>query len=554
MIQNTLHDLNVSGADFSVEHTADFSHGDYATNVALVSAKAVKTSPHALAEKIAGHLETKLPSEIEKVEVAGAGFINFTLSAAFLSVALKNAASSPNTFGNATTHANTKVIVEYTDPNPFKEFHIGHLMSNTIGEAISRLIASRGAEVKRACYQGDVGLHVAKALYGAKQANPKNASEWGKAYALGASLYEENESAKKEIEIINKAIYERNDSVLNALYDGGRKVSLEYFETIYKRLGTHFDFYFFESEMSKPGLTLVREFLKKGVFEESNGVLVFKAEKYNTKLHTRVYITSQGLPTYETKELGLHFTKAKTYPADQSIIITANEQDSVYAVGLEALRHIDPKLFEKTKHLSHGMLRLPTGKMSSRTGNVITAEWLIDEVKGKVREKIAERDFAPDEKEKITEAVAIAAIKYSILRQAVGGDIIFDFEKSISFEGDSGPYLQYAYVRAMSVLQKAQTAEVRGTDAESAAADGNIELARRLVRFPDVVARAAEEYAPHYLVTYLTEFASAFNNFYARVKIIGSPDEAALLALTRAVSTVLKNGLTLLGMPVVERM
>ncbi|MEK7135293.1 MAG: DALR anticodon-binding domain-containing protein, partial [Patescibacteria group bacterium] len=249
---------------------------------------------------------------------------------------------------------------------------------------------------------------------------------------------------------------------------------------------------------------------------------------------------SEGIPTYEAKDLGLPGMKLEKFPYDLSVIVTANEQKDYFKVLLEALRLVSPELHKKTKHISHGTLRLTTGKMSSRTGNVILAEDLIEEVKEKVKND---------------EQVAIAAIKYMILRQAIGNDIVFDFEKSVSTEGDSGVYLQYAHARACSILAKAFELG-KGADVKHSVLDrGTHEIERLLYRFPEIVERAGAEYAPNYVVTYLTELASAFNNFYAHEQVLdNSPESAYRLAIVEAFKTVMKNGLTILGIPAPERM
>lgn len=555
-IREALKSLSITASgDVHLEHPADLSFGDYSSNVALAYAKELKMNPRELAEKIASEIGTQKIKEIEKVEVAGAGFINFFLSKEFFAESTGEVIKAGENFGANKSLGGKKIMIEYTDPNPFKEFHIGHLMSNTIGESISRIIEFHGAEVKRACYQGDVGLHVAKAIYGAmKNGEPKSAEEWGSAYAKGSAAYEDDLNTKKEIEELNKKIYDRSDVKINSLYDSGRQISLEAFEKMYKRLGTHFDYYFFESEMAKSGLETVNNFLEKGVFEKSDGAVVFKGEKYNPSLHTRVYITSQGLPTYEAKELGLHIVKAKTYLSDISVVITANEQDGVFAVGLEAFRQIDPKLAEKVKHISHGLLKLPTGKMSSRKGNILTAEELIADVEKLVEEKIKDRNYDKVIQKEIIEKVSIGAIKYSILKHTVGGDIIYDFEKSISFDGDSGPYLQYSYARAKSVLEKAESEEIKVSVGK--VMPETVELEKLLYRFHGIVERAGKEYSPHYIASYLIELAGSFNSFYAKHKIVDKDDETSpyKIALTASFATTMKNGLNLLGIKVPERM
>jgi len=533
-----------------LEHPDDISHGDFATNIAMVHAKALKQNPKALAEKIVEEFKKEMPAEVASVSVAGPGFINIALKNDFF---VKSVLDIDENFGKNTHHKGEKVMVEYTDPNPFKEFHIGHLMSNAIGESIARLVEAQGAEVKRANWQGDVGPHVAKALWGAMKLGASDAASWGKAYAFGSNAYDTDEAAKKEIQEINKKVYSQEDKEINALYEKGRKESLESFEKIYERLGTTFDNYFFEGKEGRNGVGIVKEFLAKGVFEESDGAVIFPGEKHG--LHTRVFLTSQGLPTYEAKELGLNIEKFRIYPdLSQSIIITANEQTDYFRVLLKVFSLINPSIAEKTKHIPHGMMRLTTGKMGSRKGNVVTAETFIGEVKKLVEVKIKDRDFDEIEKEKVAEDVALAAIKYQILRQAIGGDIIYDPEKSISFEGDSGPYLQYACVRAGTVLAKAE--EVGIAKDVAALPEGISLLEKLLCRFPEIVSRSREEYAPHRITTYLTELAAAFNSYYANNQIIDAknPLSPYRVALTRAFVHVMKNGLWLLGIRVPKRM
>jgi len=568
LIKQALKSLEIESKDILLEHPADLARGDYSTNVALVLAKKLKEKPLDIAEKIVSEIKNKGETFVsdkgfaflEKIEIAGGGFINFYLSPKFFAESVAEIVRSADNFGRNEGRKGEKIMVEYTDPNPFKEFHIGHLMSNAIGESIARLEEASGAKVVRACWQGDVGLHVAKAIWGMKKMVNNDSRftihDLGTAYKNGAEVYEKDGDAKKEIEELNRKIFEKSDAEVNNLYEEGRKISLEHFEEIYKKLGTHFDYYFFEGKEGRDGEKIVAEFLKKGVFEKSENAIVFRGEKYG--LHTRVFITSQGLPTYETKELGLNKAKfAKEPDLSQSIIITANEQNDYFKVVLKAMEEIYPEIAKKTKHISHGLLRFASGKMSSRTGNVITGESLITAVENLVMEKIKERELSAEEKQKIAETVAIGAIKYSILRAGIGSDIIYDFDKSISFEGDSGPYLQYTYARAKSVLTKAERL-TEGHPVSTGTVDtgclqvGNLE--RLLYRFPEVVERAAKEFEPHFVATYLIELSAGFNNFYAHNKIIGSDEESYRLALTQAVSITLKNGLWLLGIQAPERM
>jgi len=590
-----------------LERPVDEKHGDYASNIALTlfgkiskgekvsqpkadrpldenASKGLK-SPMELAENIAETFNSQLflrpraqdrkatLNFLDKVEVVKPGFINFWISKKYLSDKLQEIREKKEEYGKGKSSKGKKIMVEFTDPNPFKEFHIGHLYSDTVGESISRLLEAQGATVKRANYQGDVGMHVAKALYGLLQlchAEFISASEimknkilkqvqddilnkrikfLGEAYAFGAKNYEEDEKAKKEIEELNKKIYDKDPAIIG-LYEKGRQWSLEYFETVYKRLGTKFDFYYFESEVGKDGLELVKQYLKKGVFEESQGAVIFPGEKYD--LHNRVFVNSLGLPTYEAKELGLALRKYKDFQYDQSVVITGNEIVGYFKVILAALGKINLDLAAKTKHLPHGMVRLPTGKMSSRTGNIITGEWLLDEAKKLLKSKYSEMN------ENTLEKVAVGSVKYALLKSSIGHDIEFDFEESINIQGNSGPYLQYTYARTRSVLAnaklKVENGKLKNTEKNSQFLLLNSQfepeevlLLRWLNRLPEVVEQAGRKFAPNLLCNYLFDLAQKFNLFYQKHKIIGSDNQGFRLSLTSATGIVLKNGLKLLG-------
>lgn len=486
-------------------------------------------------------IRAELGDSVSEVTVVGKGFVNITLSREAIALALAEADAQGDQWGRGTASEGKRVLIEYTDPNPFKEMHIGHLMSNIIGEALARLIGSEGATVIRANYQGDVGPHVAKALWGLRTmgvAEPATAKEIGEAYAVGARAYEESPKAEAEIDALNQAIYAGTDRAVMELWRRGRTISLAAFEELYRILGTHFDYYFYESETAESGARIVQDGIGKGIFEESEGAVIYRGEKKG--LHTLVFITSKGTPTYEAKEIGLAFLKEERVRSDRSIVVTAAEQAGHFKVVLAALGELAPLVAAKTAHVPHGFLRLPSGKMSSREGNVITARAFIDD---SVR-SASERNSDP----LVAEQVAVGAIKYMILRQAPGQDIIFDHEKSLSLEGDSGPYLQYALVRANSVLAKAAGAPAAGAPMEP------FLLERLILHFPEVVARAAREFSPNLLVTYLTELAGEWNAFYAKERIVGGEYEAHKLLLARAFATTMRNGLSILGIPAPEKM
>lgn len=537
-----LETLGAKGVSFAVERPTELAHGDYAVNVALVVAKQLGKKPHEVAELLVTHIQQTLADDVAHIEIAGPGFINITLAPACIERLLQEAITKKEAWGRADTGVGTRIIVEYSCPNPFKEMHIGHLMSTVIGEAMSRVIASTGATLARDSYGGDVGPHVAKALWALIRdgvTDVASATEVGNAYEQGARAYEESETAKAEIDALNQEIYAGTNSAHMNLWRKSREVCLEAFRDIYEMLGTKFDYYFFESDTAGIGMEKVKEGLQKGVFEESDGAIVYKGEKKG--LHTLVFITSRGTPTYEAKEVGLAFYKEERWPSDQSYILTAAEQIGHFNVVKAALEDIAPHLGEKTHHIPHGFLRLTTGKMSSREGNTVTAKGLLTEVLEKAKEK--------NEDPVIAEQVAIGAVKYMILRQAPGNDIIFDEEKSLSLEGDSGPYLQYALVRARKILSYNSDGAL-GTDVPNTP----YPLERVLIHFPEVVARAAEEHAPQYLTHYLTELASAWNSFYASEQVLGSPEEAYKQRVARVFALTMENGLGLLGIPAPQKM
>lgn len=562
LIIEALVSLDTDIKNVILEHPADFVMGDYSTNVAMMYGKELKTSPKELAEKIVETLrktQGEFP-EIQEIQVAGPGFINFYLSKGFFTGSIKEILKNKE-FGRNKRMAGQKIMIEYTDPNPFKPFHIGHINTNAIGESIARIMEYSGAKVARANYQGDVGLHVARAIWGLmknlhlqKDDNiplKLKAANIGEAYAFGAQQYEAN---KSEIDEINKKIYARNDETINKIYDWGFKVTMDAFEYLYRVLGTKFDFYFLESQMAPIGEKVVRDNLGK-VFIKSDGAIVFKGEKYDPKLHTRVFITSEGLPTYETKELGLTFEKFKTYPdMNTSIVVTATEQVDYMRVVAKALSVINPDFGNRMKHITHGMMRFAFGKMSSRKGNVITGESLLNDVRLMIVERMADRNLSEQEMENISEQVAVAAVKYSILKQSIGNDIIFDFEKSISFEGDSGPYLQYSHARARSLLEKAKRENIIPSFENVPPA--TTELEKLLYRFPEIAEKAVDDFGPQHIANYLIELSRSFNSFYGNTQIIdkNNLESAYRIALTEAFSTVLKNGLHLLGIKAPEKM
>lgn len=599
-ISKAVEELEWETVSFSVEHPKDESHGDHSTNAALVLAKKLGKQPREVAEI----LVTKLQSDtlvdsvvqLERIEIAGPGFINFWLKDGELSRLAQEAAEDRW----EKPLSGKKYSVEYTDPNPFKEFHIGHLYSNLIGESIARLYEANGATVWRGDFYGDVGMHIAKSVWGMMKKMEQEGVKltdleekpikerqqfMGQGYAEGSIQFDEDPSAssgqvREEIKDINYMVYVASQEVLvktrgwkplvdyrkyieghedkyplvRDVYQAGLRWSLAYFETYYQRLGTKFDGYYPESYVGELGLKVVEKGLEKGVLElGEGGAVVYKGEQDG--LHTRVFRNAMGLPTYEAKDLGLVKAKYADFPFDYSLNVFGKEIDEYYKVVKKALEKIEPELGKKQEHLAHGMVNVPEGKMSSRKGNVITVEWLLNEAASRAKALMKDSKMSEGEVAEVAEQVGQAAVKYALLKSNVGDNVTFDFGRSVTFEGASGPYLQYTYARAKSVLAKAGSARVQPSHLESVRGldPGKEErgILSWIARYPEVVVKAAEGKAPSELAGYLYELAQRFNSFYNGNKIAGDENR---LALTSAVSEVLKRGLSILGIQAPEQM
>lgn len=562
-VKNTAH-IDIVPSIFVVDITKDISKGDLYTNFALAVAGKLNRNPIAIAVDLGIYLDSHLDkSRVEKVEVIG-GYVNFWIPTQIDFSALKNVSHEKFT--------GKKVAFEYTDPNPMKEFHIGHLMANTIGETMSRLAELAGAEVKRYSYQGDVGRHIAVTLWGMrfmKNLWPEESATLndkvkflGGAYVIGnthlATLKLEGEDSEvykkavEEIESINQKTYDRSDEEVNTMYDQGIEWSLEKFEELYEILGTKFDQYFFESVSGPIGRDIVLahpEVFSKG----ENGAIIFEGEKYN--LHTRVFVNNKGLPTYEGKEVGLAKLKHDAWPYDASYVITANEQNEVFKITSQAITLVMPDIGVKNFHIGHGMMKFANMKMSSRTGKIITGDELVYNMMDASLEKMKDRDMSVEEKNKVARDVAISAIKFTILKQNFKKDIIFDQEKSLALEGDSGPYIQYTAVRIRSLLKKIQDTKSNIEKKDSVLTKESLLLLRTLYRFEHVCFSAVDESAPQHIAQYLIDLASKFNGFYANTKIItdAGVDERYVL-LCEQTQVVIEKGLWVLGIRSVEKM
>jgi arginyl-tRNA synthetase len=500
----------LSGTEIQVDLTRpEEQHGDYATNVALQLAGKLGKNPREIAEELAVKLRENLGGEVSDVSVAGPGFLLYT---------------------------------------------------TLVGDSISRLLQTAGANVHRLNYGGDVGLHVGKTMWAIIQElggeHPEKLAEvpeesrldWlSTRYVEGNNAYQDDEIAKAGIIAYNKQVYELHtnkdhDSPFAQIYWMGREWSYQGFTKLYQQLQVEsFEKFIPESEVTPVGLDIVKRGLEEGVFKQSDGAVVFEGEPHG--LHTRVFINSNGLPTYEAKDLGLAATKWEQYHFDLGIIITANDIVEYMKVVLKALDHFYPEIVERSKHLTHGIIKLPGGvKMSSRLGNILRADDILDQT----------REALQAAGREVKDETMLAAVKYAFIKNRMGGDIIYDPAESVSLEGNSGPYLQYAHARAQSILAKA--GNVPGLADETALQPDERSLARKISEFTEIVDKAVNDLMPHHIATYLYELAQAFNRFYENNRVIGDERQEARLALVSIYAKTLKDGLSLLGITAPDRM
>ncbi len=554
-LKTALEKSGIKDVEIDLEHPANPNFGDYATSVALQISKKIKKSPLEMAQNIVKNLPKD--EAIEKIEVAKPGFINFWLSKNFLLSEIGKITQGKLNFPQLYLGKNKTVMVEFAQPNTHKLFHIGHLRNISIGESLARILEAVGNKVIRTNYQGDVGLHIAKCLWAIEKSKfkldklktLKEKIEFiGKMYTKGTRDYEENKKAKEEILKINEMIYNQNQQIL-PLWQKTREWSLEYFNKIYNRVDTRFNRLYFESEMAKRALDISQELLEKGVLEKSQGAVVFNGKKYG--LDTRVFINSQGFPTYEGKELALAEKEFSEFgEIDKCIHVVTPEQTSFFKVTFKVEELLDPKKYQdKQYHLAYEWVRLKTGKMSSREGNIIEAGWLIDQAKKKIKEC-----FKCEEK--VAETLAVAAVKYSFLKNSVQNSIAFDLNESISLEGNSGPYLLYTYVRTQSVLKKAKTIVKTFTQPYRESNEEEIMILRTIYLFPETVFQAAKNFAPNLIANFLYNLGQKYNLFYQKHPILKAEEPARSLRLliTKATGEIIKNGLYLLGIKTVEKM
>ncbi len=552
-IKKALITLGANAESFSIEHPTVVTHGDFATNASLVASKNLGKNPKAFAEELVSQLEKQHIPHVLRMEIAGPGFINFFVKDEMFHDEMSRV---NETYGKSKIWNHKKILVEHSSPNLFKPFHVGHMMNNTVGESITRIAKYSGAEVISISYPSDVSLGIGKAIYvvmqdgiqkleSLKTINEKLAY-LGDCYAKGNVLYEDDPSVKESVKNITEDLFDMVDGEMLQAYKICKEINLSYFIEIAERLGSHFDSYIYESEAGKVGEKIVRENIGK-IYKESDGAVIYEGEQDG--LHTRVFINREGRPTYEAKDTGLLSIKFERFNPDLSIFVTDHEQQAYFEVVASAAGKINPRWKNSTIHRTHGRMTFKGQKMSSRLGGVPLASEIVDTLVEEVTEKSKTLSG------KDVDAVAIAAIKFVILRTAAGKNINFDPETSLSFEGDSGPYLQYTTVRARSVLQKAEAEGYFPKPGIVGVVPATL-VEKTIARFPEVVEVAVKEWAPHHIASYLLELAQSYNSWYGNTKLIDieNPNMSHNLFVTKAAADVIEKGLWLLGISTPTKM
>jgi len=535
MIQKLIQDAM---GDYGVDVTPVVSRpepqfGDYATNVSLQLSKPLGRNPREIAEEIAGKLEST--DMVKSVEVAGPGFINLWLSDSALRA---EATRMPGLSRRGQT-----VVIETNNPNPFKAMHIGHAFNAILGDTIANLLTASGATVHRVSYHGDVGAHVGKSMYSLLSYVDGDISKlvtipddehntfMSRMYAEGSNAYKNDETAKADIDELSKQSFTLDDPLYKQIYEICKGWSFVEIDSLVARLGNQpIEKRYLESQSDEKGVPIVKANVPD-VFQESNGALIFEGSKHGS--FDNAYVTSRGLGLYGARDLGLMTLKHEDYHADKSYIVTDAAQGDYFKGVIAAAEQCLPELTGVTHNISTGTVKLSTGKMSSRTGDVLEVSWLFDQMS----EAIKARGGEP-----IDEVIA-GALRYQFLKVRVGSDVVFDVEDSVSIQGNSGPYLQYAHARARSILAKAELADIELPQYDPA----ERALLAKISEYPNIIERAAEDLAPHSICSYLYELAQVFNRFYEKNRVIDDPRQDIRLTLVALYADTLARGLTVLG-------
>jgi arginyl-tRNA synthetase len=530
----------------------DSKLGDYAFPC-FVLGKNPKEAAEKLKKKI------KLSKFLSKIETVGP-YLNFFVNQAILAEeVLKKVFKEKGRYGSGKSKKET-VMVEFFHANTHKGVHIGHLRNISLGAAICNLQEAIGKKVIRVNYQGDIGPHVAKCLWGYLHFKGKEPKQhkgiWlGKIYTKASQKIKGKLKFEQEANELNKKIYQHDKSI-EPLWKKTRKWCLDDFEYFYKQFGVKFNRLYFESETVEIGTKIAKQLLKQKIAKESEGAVVVDLNKYGLGIY--VAITGQGTGTYQAKDLGLAQLKLKEFKFDKSLHVVGSEQQLYFKQIFKTFELMKSPLAKKSQHISYGLVMLPEGKMSSREGTMILYNNLYSELMRLSKQEIKKRHkrLSQKEIEKRAQMITFGALKYSMISRENQRDITFDWERSLDFEGDTGPYIQYAHARCASILRKANQKLNTNAHFESLNTEHEKKVIIHLFKFPETVLLSAEQYKPYLIAKYLLDLAQYFNEFYHNCPVISELTEVmhARLLLVDSVRQVLENGLNLLGIEAPKKM
>ena len=541
--------------EIPIEEPKDPSLGDFAFPCFILSST-LKKSPVDIATELAETL--KLPKGVTKVEAKGP-YLNFYIEKAdYVKDVIHEVLKQKEKYGQSKNTKKT-YMVEFFHANPYKAVHIGHIRNICLGAALSNIMEFAGNKIIRSNYQGDVGTHVIKCLWGLKGKKIPTKDRlnfYGKVYIEANKKIKDNDKLEKEIKELSKKFYAGDKDLLKK-WKETREHCLDEFEDFYKEFGVKFNRLYFESEVEKLGVEISKELVKKKIAKVDQGATIidFKDEV----LRVVVLVTQEGYALYSAKDLGLAQLKIKEFPKlTQSINLVGKEQELHFkqVYKMYEIMGIDKKL--PSKHLIYELVMLPEGKMSSREGNVILFPELKEKLFSKSLEEVKKRhkDWKAAEQSKSATNIAWAALKFGMLTRENNKVLLFDWDKALDFEGETGPYVQYAHARICSILKKYGKKVNTKADLSYLGEEDEVRLIKLIEEFPNVILNASISSKVHSVSHYLLELARTFNEFYHSKQILKEDDNFrdARLVLITAVQQVLENGLGLLGIVAPERM
>ena len=557
---------NIFNGDFtdkiSIENSTKKEFGDFQTNFAMITSKIIGKKPREIATELVENFREN--SLIDRLEIAGPGFINIYLKNSFLNNELKKIENEKYDFSFLDT--NKTVILDYSSPNIAKRMHIGHLRSTIIGDAIERILSYIGFRTISDNHIGDWGTQFGKLIVAyerwldRKSYSEDPIGELERIYVLFSEEAEKNPEleniAREELKKLQSGD-ERN----NSLWKEFIQISLQEYNKVYDRMDISFDHYFGESFYNSMMPSVLEELKEKGIAQEDQGALVVFFE--DDKLPPAIVQKKDGTFLYATSDLATIRFRKNELNVDKAVYITDERQQNHFKQVFEIAKMLgEPYNYEKF-HVYFGIMRFGDGMIfSSRSGNIIRLVDLLDEAKKQVKSVINEKNpgIPEEEKEKIAEIVGTGAIKYFDLSQNRTSDILFTWDKVLSFEGNTGPYLQYTYARIQSIFRKLkkENISVTNNDIIFEGMDGiERELSTALLRFPQAVVKAYETYRPNVIADYLFDTARLFNSFYNSKSILKEEDKKVMdarILLSDKTAHILKTGLSLLGIRTVDRM